>query len=313
MKFAYLIFAHKNPEQFIRLLKALDTEESRFFIHIDKKVQIDGFKKIVQQIDQSKITWLKRYSIVWAGFNQIRATLEGLKAVAASNENIDYVSFISSQDYPIKPVKGFHKYLYESQGKSFIEYFKLPRRNWANGGLDRIHYYHFLFPSFRIAFPLISYLKVKLPFTTEPKWSVLKKIIPFIPAAKKFPRKFLKDYTLYEGSNWFTLHINLVKETLDELEQNKNFYRYFKYTHHADEIFFQTIIINKCLKNSANIVNNNLRFVDWTENTGRPMIYRLQHFDMLKNNDCFFARKFDIEADTAILDKLDKEILQPEN
>jgi Core-2/I-Branching enzyme len=309
MKFAYLIFVHKNPNQFLKLAQRLDTADTLYFIHVDKKANLQSFKEVEKYIDPSKITWLPRQSIVWAGFNSIKATLQGLKVITQSNQNIGYVSFISGQDYPIKPITAYHHFLQNSNGNSFIEHSTLPRPNWANGGLDRIHYYHIMFNSFRLAFPPLSYLKAKLPFTKTKHLGALKIIAKFLPSAKKFPRKFLKDYVPYEGSNWFTFSAAMVKSIFDALDKDKDFYTFFKYTHHADEIFFQTLIVNKCLSNTNKVIGNNLRYVDWSENTGRPLIFKTSHFEALKNTDNFFARKFDEDVDKEIFDKIDKELL----
>ena len=38
MKIAYLISVYKDPQQFVRMLKALRGKETYFFIHVDAKV-----------------------------------------------------------------------------------------------------------------------------------------------------------------------------------------------------------------------------------------------------------------------------------
>src|SRR3982750_2819655 len=98
MKFAYLVFVHKNPEQFIRLIKTIDTPDSVFFIHVDKKADIAPYKKVEDIIDPKKITWLKRKGIVWAGFNMIRVSLDGLREIVKSTEPISHVTLLSGQD-----------------------------------------------------------------------------------------------------------------------------------------------------------------------------------------------------------------------
>jgi hypothetical protein len=309
MKFAYLILVHQNADQFIRMVQKLESDDSLFFIHVDKKADDRSFKKVAEHIDPRKIVWLKRRSVVWAGFNSIRVTLDGLKAIAQAEAPIGYVTFISGQDYPIKPVTAYHEHLKQSNGASFMQYSPMPRAHWANGGLDRIHYYHILFPSIRFAFPLISYLKIKLPYTQHPKWNLLKKIVRFLPATKKFPRKFIHGYTPYEGSNWFTFSIALVKDILKELEKDRSFYTYFKYTHHSDEIFFQTLVLNKLPQQVKNIKNELVTYVDWDATTGRPVSFTLQHFEALKNSPLYFARKFDSRVSVEIMDKIDKELL----
>lgn len=313
MKFAYLIFAHQQPELFIRLIKKIDSAESIFFIHIDKRVDIAPFKEIEKFIAVRKIVWIKRASIVWAGFNQIRVTLAGLRAVLDYPEKISHVTFISGQDYPVKPILEYHRYLSQSNEANFIEYSSLPRPNWANGGLDRIHYYHLLFTKFRLAFPIISYLKIKLPFTAQNKYTLLRKVVNYLPSSKKFPRKFLTGYIPYEGSNWFTFSTSLVRDIFHELETNKKFYRYFKYTHHPDEIFFQTLILNRLPKQVEKTVNQNLTYVEFDKTTGRPFNLTIDFFEKLKNTNRFFARKFEEKESHSLLEKIDTELLNTGN
>lgn len=53
MNIAYLISAHKDPEHLQRLCKVLELGMTNvhFFIHIDKKVDIQPFKEIVNGIN----------------------------------------------------------------------------------------------------------------------------------------------------------------------------------------------------------------------------------------------------------------------
>lgn len=309
MKFAYLIFVHRNADQFIRLVKRLDTADSLFFVHVDKKANEEEYKKVMQFVDAGKFVWLRRWNIVWAGFNSMRATLHGLEEVARHPDPISHISFISGQDYPLKPVESYHRFLAQAGGKSFLEYAPLPRPGWQNGGLDRIHYYHFYFPSFKLVFPPVSFLKAKLPYAHGKKWNVLKKIIPFIPSVKKFPRKFLEGYKPYEGSSWFTFSLEMLKEILKEVQANKAFYNYFRYTQCSDEIFFQTLIVNRLPFLLEKTVNDNLRYIVFDKNTGRPFDNTLEHFDAFKQTDAFFARKFVPGISDAVMKKIDEELL----
>ncbi|MGF1986665.1 MAG: hypothetical protein RMY62_002115 [Nostoc sp. ZfuVER08] len=47
MKIAYIILAHKYPEQLKRLIHRLNTENVSFFIHIDKKVEAKIYHQVV--------------------------------------------------------------------------------------------------------------------------------------------------------------------------------------------------------------------------------------------------------------------------
>jgi len=312
MKFAYLIFVHQSPQQFIRLLQRLDTADSLFFVHIDKKTDVGEFKKVTTVVEERKIIWLKRWNIVWGGFNSIKATLHGLEQVNNSAENITHVSFISGQDYPIKPVQEYHEFLKQKKDLSFLEYSPLPRPNWQNGGMDRIEFYHIYFNTFKIAFPLLTFLKTKLPHASQKKWNFLKKIAPYLPSFQKLKRPFIKGYKPYEGSSWFTFSSSFVQDILQELERNQKFYRFFKFTQCSDEIFFQTLLLNCLPQHVSTTVNDNLRHIIFDDNTGRPYSYTLDHFDSLQNSPAFFARKFDVVNSKSLMDKIDKMLLKQE-
>jgi hypothetical protein len=306
MKFAYLVFVHKNPDQFIRLIKAIDNPDSVFYIHVDKKVDLTPYKKLEEIIDPEKITWLRRKGIVWAGFNMIRVSLDGLREIIKSKQSISHVTLLSGQDYPIKPTTEFHTFL-KNYGKDYIETSTMPRPNWQNGGLDRILYYHIHFAKLRLTYPLFSYLDVKLKYKQYGIWDILKKIIPYMPKSKPFPRKFLENTTPYEGSQWWTLSFNTVKSIIRFLDTDKHFYNYFKYTHVADEMFFQTMVMNNNINQAENIINNNLRYVDWNSQSGHPRTLDTTDLDKLAKNGAFFARKFD--EDSEVLNLIDKNLL----
>lgn len=305
MKVAYLILVHAFPGQFIRMVRQLDSNESLFYIHVDKKSNIEPFKEVEKIIAGKKIVWLERKSVVWAGFNAIRVTLNGLKKIVMDG-HADHISFISGQHYPIKPVREFHNYLSQNKNKNFFDYDPMPRPNWANGGLDRIHYYHIIFRKFRIAWPLISYLKVKLPYVSESRFGLIRKVINWLPSARKFPRKYLKDCKPYEGSNWFTVSSALATDIVSYVEKDKTVYRYYKYAHISDEMFFQTLILNKLPQWREHLINDNVNFIKFDPTTGRPFDLQLQHLDEIKKSPAFLARKFVPEKSEALLDELDR-------
>lgn len=313
MKIAYLITAHAYPDHFIRMIKRLANNDSYFFVHIDKKSDISPFLKVEQAIDKTRIIWLKRRSHVWAGFNAIRTTVDGMRQIANYHERIDYVSCISGQHYPLRPVSEFHQYLAENMGKSFIEYSRMPRPMWGNGGMDRIGYYHLIFRHFRIAFPLVSYLKVKLLYVDPQRFVAMRKVVRWLPSAKKFPRRYLTDCKPFEGSNWFTLHIDLVREILRQIDNDGAVYRFYKYTHVADEMFFQSLILNKLPRFANTLDNNNLTFIKWDESTGRPFTLTEDNIPELSQSKDFLARKFEPALSGKLLAHIDESIERKAN
>ena len=65
-----------------------------------------------------------------------------------------------------------------------------------------------------------------------------------------------------------------------------------------------TILRNLLLHTSTH--NNNLRYIDWSCGGFSPKILASTDFTALRASPKLWARRFDIEVDAAILDKLDQ-------
>jgi hypothetical protein len=50
MKIAYVVLAHRYPEQLIRLILRLNTENTSFFVHFDKKSDDKIYNQLVSEL-----------------------------------------------------------------------------------------------------------------------------------------------------------------------------------------------------------------------------------------------------------------------
>ena len=70
----------------------------------------------------------------------------------------------------------------------------------------------------------------------------------------------------------------------------------------------QTALLNSPFAADAymkNCGNNHLacaRLIDWQR--GNPYVFKMQDFDLIKNSPAMFARKFDMDVDSEIIDKV---------
>lgn len=125
MKIAYLITAYKDEIQLARLIYALASDNTYFFVHIDKKVNLLTFKKQINKLDvKDKVYWVQddeRIRVNWGGYSQVKAqlalirlmidtgyydwcvNLTGTDYPIASNEEIE--NFLSQQNAPV--IKGY--------------------------------------------------------------------------------------------------------------------------------------------------------------------------------------------------------------
>lgn len=127
------------------------------------------------------------------------------------------------------------------------------------------------------------------------------------PANAVLPkRKFPSYKTLYRGSKskWWSITGECAAHLVNIFEKNKKLRNFLKYTWCSDEFVVATIIMNSDFRVST--VNNNLRYIDWSEQKASPKILRTADFDAINQSKMAFARKFDISVDESILNMIDQ-------
>ena len=274
MKIAHLILAHKNPKQLERLLNALSHQDFHFYIHVDKKTNAEPFIYLTNKKNVFLVN--NRTKIYWAGYGTIQATLNGFREIIP--KGYDYINVISGQDFPLKSADYIYKYINDRQGKEFIMCDSI-EDEWREAA-PRFRDYH-----------LINW---QIPGRHRLE-KLLNKILP----ARKFPL----DYEIVGRANWFTLTPGAAQYVLDFLDEHREVVRYFKYCWGADEFIFATILYNSKFRDK---ILDNLVHVIWYEGKGHPEILTSKNFNELKASDKLFARKFDVEVDSTIIDMLEE-------
>jgi len=90
MKIAYIVLAHKYPEQLLRLIFKLNTDNVAFFVHIDKKVDKTIYHQIFTLLkDFPNVSFIKIYKSAWGSCELIKATLEGIKLIVETGTYFD--------------------------------------------------------------------------------------------------------------------------------------------------------------------------------------------------------------------------------
>jgi len=192
MKIAYIILAHKYPEQLTRLIKRLDSDNTSFFVHVDKKTTEADYRKILDLRIHENIHFIKRYKTNWGSFGQIQATLKGIQVVLASSSPCDYAFLLTGQDYPIKSSKDISNFLLQNPGRLFMDYHTYPQAS----KLDlHLRYWHFMVFGQHIVFPKEGQFKNPV-FTRLWNGTVRR-----IPLRRKLPSGMI----MYKGSQFWCL------------------------------------------------------------------------------------------------------------
>jgi hypothetical protein len=281
MKLAHFIMVHKDPAQISRLVKQLLTEDCDIYLHVDKKVNDKPFRQLLQN---SRVKFIaKRVDVVWGGFSQIRATINGIKEIFNSGATYHYINFISGQDYPIKKISDFYRFLNDHNGKEFIEFHP---------------------PEERPEVTKLRFFKYHLSDSRFKGRYLIQVILNTILKKKEFP---IKDFKLVWKAQWFTITPDAAKYVIGFLEDNPKVERFFRYCWGVDELVFQSVLYNSHFK--LKLYNDNLKYIVWIKGNASPQTLSINDFDSISQSGKFFARKFDAKTDESILDKIDNEIL----
>lgn len=286
MEKAYIILAHKQPEQLYRLVEKLDDNESTFFIHIDKNRSIDNFNNLLGF--QDKVQFVKREASIWGGIGIVMAILNAFQAIKGFKKKIEHIVLLSGQDYPIKSNEYINNFLKTSPHSVFIEYWSMPNyKVWKDhGGMGRITKYYFgRKDSQKYLAKTVNFIAIIFPF--------LKRRLPYK----------LKPFC---GWMWWSMDRYSMNYILKFLEDHPKYLQYHQHTFIPDEFFFQTILLNaKDERLLSSITNNNMRFVQWKDEKAHPQTLRINDFQQLLASDALFARKIDPEKDEEIIDAID--------
>jgi len=282
MKIAYIILCHKNAKQINMMIDALNDKENIFFIHLDKKSNIENLIKMGSNIHI--LPEDKRIDIKWGNISMIKATKNLLQAVFNSKEKYDYVWLLSGQDFPLKNQSEIKKYLEENRGKNFIEvidqsdltYNRLLKRN-------ELYYPEWL-------------MKMSL-------FSRVTKIIYMIVTGGLSKTLFLKrknflNVKFYFGSQWWVLTYDCIFDIYSRLDL---FSSYYKNCLVPDESIFQTLFMNSNYKDTC---EDKLTLVDWNGQVNHPKTFTINDYDELINSNYLMARKFDENIDDNIIKML---------
>jgi hypothetical protein len=281
MRLAYVISAYKYFDQLVRLVHRLHDHEVGVFIHVDKRSgTIDALIDATR--DLPDVHFLKRHPCPWGGFGHVAASLKGIESIAAQPARYDYVILLTGQDYPIKTKRQIREAMEKAAGRSFMNYYSLPRAGWEGGGLGRIERWHVRAMNRHLVFP-------------ARRWS--------------FPRRrFPVGFHPFGGSSYWCLAWDCVQYVHDFVHTNPGFVKFFRYVDVPDELFFQTVLLNSPLR--ERIVDDDLRYVEWRDiASGSPAVLSSSDFWAIQASPKLFARKFDATVDAKILDLIDERLL----
>ena len=304
----YIILAHRQPQQLCRLVQALSTANSRFYIHIDSKVDLAPFEAALA--GHPAVEFLRhpnRCAAAWGDVTIVQAVINAMRQALQEGRQ-GHVVLLSGQDYPLRHKNEIEDFFASHQHVDFMTCFPLPFKGWSeNGGMERITHYkinrstqkydYMLFPSvYELSFNWKKCIQQLRAFPLNKRFYILSLIL------KK--RKFPNYAQLMGGAQWWALTTVTCQRILQFLQQHPGYLKYQQHSLIPDEFFFQSILhsLPPVLP-----IKQMLTYVNWERvEEELPVTFATADFKELRQQTNFlFARKFDMDVDAQILDLLD--------
>jgi hypothetical protein len=287
MKQGVLVTTFKEPAWFERTIRCLGGEFS-FFVHVDRKSKpavLEGFRDLARKYNN--VTVLSQYTVNWGGYNHLKAIL--LLVEEALKGGMEYCHLITGQDYPVKS----STLLMEEGLKkvNYLNYVPLPRADWKDGGYDRLIYYNF--------FDL---------FNGRKRWG--RRMIHYLVAIQRLiflKRKIPQDIKFYGGMTYWSLTGECLEYAMNYVAEHPEFMKAFAYSFCAEEIFFQTVLLNSKFKDD--IVNDDRRFIVWEFRDGKnPATLDERDYENVRVSPAFFMRKIEYPESAGLVYRLEQNI-----
>lgn len=295
MKVAYLMLVHKNPQLLARAVRMLSTDDSAFFIHVDRKSNILDFSEITgDNIFLSE----KRIPVYWAEFSNVEAIIQLIRQALGSPARYDYFVFMQGSDYPIRSGRYIQRFLENNRGCEFMSMVKMP----APG------------------YPLSKINTVRIT-SDKPVRRFASRALAKLGLAQRDYRRYLRGLEPYAGDACWALSREACYHIVDFAERNPHVGKYFRYTHVPEESLFHTILGNSPFRDR---IRRSLLYRDWPHGGHHPMTLGDEHIrffeeqekvwveDQFGSGEVLFARKFSDDT-LGLVDRIDEMIERTES
>jgi hypothetical protein len=276
---AYIILAHKLPDQFARLVSRLDGADALIIVHVDRKTDIEPFRRALADAGAtgSNILLLEdRVAVNWGDYGSVQASLAGLQQALRAGAGWRHAVLLSGQCYPVKRRHQIVEALQAAGDRSFLH-----TQNTTD--FRRLTHYQFNMFGRRFAVPN--------RFTHG-----------FPP-----PRKIPLGLQPRKGSAWWALARDAAEWIVDNAAAHPELERFFRKSFIPDENYFQVVSQNAPF--ADRVINDEVHFLEWEG--WHPRTLRAADAPTLIASPKLFARKFDVTVDADVLRELDAYLADP--
>jgi hypothetical protein len=292
---AYIVLSHRNPEQVLRLVRALkEGPQARVLVRHDPR----GPSLTAEQIEAAGGAAIEDdIEFDWGGWSQLELIVSCLREAAARLDP-DWSLILSGQDYPLRPLAEIEAELGASLVDGRLGAVREVELTRPPPGEDefflRCRYRHYTRPRAMRTLPralrALAYAR-ELP--------------PLVGVRRLRP----PPLPFFASADWLTLGRRAMTAVLAAAE-DRRLMRHFRRVAVPSESFFATVLLNDP---ALTIERDHRRFAHFPhEGAPHPETLTSSDYERLLASGADFARKFDTDLDSRVLDLLDKCRRRPE-
>jgi len=306
MRVGYLIQSHREPDQVLRLVRALRSGSPSSLIHISHDERGPA-------LDATTLTALPGVSVHhdrggYGDFTHVERYLTALEWLRDSGADVDWVVNLTGQCYPLRSVADIERDLRESHVDGFLEYFDAfgPDSRWpAHRVRSRYLFRHrglsALSPGARSRLrPLQAVNRLQPLVRVHVSYG--------LTVGVRAPSIFAAGFRLYGGSAYAALRWPAAMYVLERVRTDRRLLAQFAHALSPEEAIVQTVL---CNAGRFRLANDARRFFDFSGSRfNHPRVLGPDDLGPAVASGADFGRKFDLGRDPQVFDRLDEIVLR---
>ncbi len=303
MRICYFIQNHLAPPQVARLVAALRRSQPDAFLLVghDESAGRCSAEEVKRALGLD--VFAIREPARRGYFSLLQPYFEAVEWLEERGVSYDWLVYLSGQDFPTLPLRRLADLLAATESDGFLRFWDAfnPVNPWNRRRQGKCRY---------------GYRYADAPPWTDPllrllrrcnSWQTLMHVhLVYGPriGVRQRPLPFGSGVGCYAGSQWTILRRACAEYAAEEVRRNGELIRWFRSTICPDEAVVQTLLVNS---GRFRLHNDHLRFEDFAgSRNGHPRVLDVGDLPALTGGRYFFARKFDLQHDSAVLDRLDE-------
>lgn len=311
MRVAYLVQSHRSPAQLLRLVRTLRTGSPEGLVHVshdergtplgaDVLAAFDDLGRVVVRADRGG----------YGDWSHVARWLGAVADLRARDEPVDWVTNLTGQDYPLRPLRDVETDLAAATAQgvdAFLEHFDVfgPDSTWpAARARSRYLYRHRRLAGLSPA--AARRLRPLQVVNRVQPWLRLHVAYGLTVGVRR-PSVFSPAFRLYGGSAYSTLAWPVARQVLERAQTDRALVAQFDHGLSPEEAFTQTVLLNDP---SLTVSGASRRYFDFRgSQLNHPRVLTAADLPAALASGADFGRKFDLAADPEVFDRLDEVVL----